>query len=107
MRESVAIQSAMEAGKGVLTQAAMQEAARVSIMQMLQYAFTQMPIETFLQIFALYNALNKPSPETPNTQKNTENEHPQVQFMQSASEQIDEVLNVSRAHEDVVSMVKI
>jgi hypothetical protein len=106
--QSVAIQGAMEAGKGVLTQAAMQEAARVGIMQMLQYAFAEMPLEMFLQIFSLYNTLSAPTPEMPSQQRqNEESNRPQVQFMISANEQIDEVMMISKAHDDVMNMVKI
>jgi hypothetical protein len=95
-----------EAAAEVAVETAVAETAKtVTIQSMLQYAFTEMPLETFLALFQLYNtfAAQKIEPE----KKEEEEKKPQVEFFVRAQDDIDEVMAITRQHDDILGLVRI
>jgi hypothetical protein len=104
--QAVAVEGAMASGEGVLSAAAMEAARDVTLYQIVHYAFSEMSMEVFAALFALYQIITTRE-ESEATDTDEAVKLGSIKVFSSGMRDNDEVMNVVKIHDDVMDLVKI
>jgi hypothetical protein len=102
---SLAGAAASETASAGAQAAATSALSNVAISQLVYYAFTEMPLQTFMALFAIYKTITTPDVSDGNsveTEKNEDNKR--VSFITEGGEQNDGVMQISQLHLRIINI---